>query len=546
MRIATAACFCLAHFLAFAPPVRADSFLLSSPVSDVTVYDQGAEIVRRVPFSIPVGQHELILQDLPASVDILRIRVAVEGARGGTLTMRSDFTPPRDRTKSAAELAAATRVEALERQIEGVRDRAATARLAADAAATRRQFLSDLGKADGMSEAGPDQLRAISRMIGEEALEAARSAQSGEIDARRIERALDDLADQLDDARQALAALTPETSDRAYLAVQVDADAPGDGVLTVRYYTDEASWSPVYDMRLDRKASKLAIERGALVSQASGENWTGVNLVLSTARPSEDMTPPEVYPRPRRIEDPAPAKEPRYSDTVGAAPPAMEAPVIVEQAVGLSADLSGYAVTYTYPVPVSVASDADAVRLRIDTLDLDATIRARAVAQSWTDAVFLVAHVVNTSGEEILPSLISALYVDGTFVGAASTNPIPANDDADLFFGPVKGLLVSRVVKGENEGNSGIISRSNEQSETARITLRNLTDEEWPVTVIDQVPYSTQDDLQITWRADPRPSVTDWEDKRGVMAWDITLAPGAARDITLSHTLSWPEGKVLR
>jgi len=47
-------------------PAIADSFSLRSNVSEVTVYSMGAKITRKTPFSIPAGQHELIVQDLPS------------------------------------------------------------------------------------------------------------------------------------------------------------------------------------------------------------------------------------------------------------------------------------------------------------------------------------------------------------------------------------------------------------------------------------------------------------------------------------------------
>ncbi|MFC4671342.1 DUF4139 domain-containing protein [Seohaeicola nanhaiensis] len=520
-------------------PAGAEEFTLSSPVTDATVFEIGAEVVRRVPFSVPPGRHRLILQDLPASVDLEYVRVSVDGAQAGPLTLRQQHTPPRDRTPTPEVQAAIDRVEALERQIDGVKDRAATARLAADAAAIRQQFLGDLGKAEGMATAGIDALRALSQMIGDEALDAARAAQSGEIDARRIERALPDLEDQLADAKQALDALTPEQEARAYLAQEISAGAAAEGMLTVSYYTEDAFWQPVYDLRLDRKAGRLAIDRGAYVAQHTGESWRAVNLVLSTAAPADRMQPRDIYPRLRRITDPA-------ADTAeaGVSFAPMAEPVVVAETKAM-ADLSGYVAVYRYPDPVDVATDADALRLRLDTLDLDATVSARAVPGYGETPAFLSAHVVNTSGEEILPSMQSSLYVDDTFVGSAATEGLAANDKTDLFFGPIKGLLLNRVIAAENEGNSGFISRSNQQAETARLTLRNLTGESWKVLVLDQLPYATQDDLTITWKADPRPDVTDWEDKRGVLAWDVDIAPGEEKRITLEHTLSWPEGKVL-
>ena len=44
-------------------------------------------------------------------------------------------------------------------------------------------------------------------------------------------------------------------------------------------------------------AQKLVLERGLMVQQGTGEDWSDVRLTLSTSRPSDRSTPSEVYPR---------------------------------------------------------------------------------------------------------------------------------------------------------------------------------------------------------------------------------------------------------
>ena len=64
--------------------------------------------------------------------------------------------------------------------------------------------------------------------------------------------------------------------------------------------------------------------------------------------------------------------------------------------------------------------------------------------------------------------------------------------------------------------------------------------------VLDLVPYSEQEDLEIEVTADPAPSETDVDGQRGILAWEFELAAGGKQTITLEQTLSWPEGMVLR
>jgi Domain of unknown function (DUF4139) len=115
-----------------------------------------------------------------------------------------------------------------------------------------------------------------------------------------------------------------------------------------------------------------------------------------------------------------------------------------------------------------------------------------------------------------------------------------------MAFGAIEGLRLTRDMPNRLEGDSGIIVTSNQIEESATLKIENLTDESWPVRMLDQVPYSEQEDLEVTVSADPAASETDVDGKRGVLAWDFDLAPGEMREITLDHSLSWPEGMVLQ
>jgi hypothetical protein len=106
-------------------------------------------------------------------------------------------------------------------------------------------------------------------------------------------------------------------------------------------------------------------------------------------------------------------------------------------------------------------------------------------------------------------------------------------------------LQLSRVNE-RNEGDRGVLSRSNEITENVVIEVENLTGESWPLRVLDQVPYSEQEDLVITWNAQPRPTQVDVDDQKGVLAWDSEIAAGETFEINLNYSLQWPDGKILR
>ena len=55
-----------------------------------------------------------------------------------------------------------------------------------------------------------------------------------------------------------------------------------------------------------------------------------------------------------------------------------------------------------------------------------------------------------------------------------------------------------------------------------------------------------QQELEISYSADPSVSVADVDGKRGVLEWDFDLAAGETKAVHLESVISWPEGKVLQ
>lgn len=517
----------------------ADTIEAASRVTRVTLYPWGASVVREVMLATPAGVHTLIVPDLPQDTDTGTLRVVGAGLSIGAVNLMRDRIPVTDDTPSPDIARARAEVERLE-QVLRERDVAIAAiRLRASAAAEQIAFLRGLNQTDAPASA--EDLRAIARMVGEEVLAASQTAQAAESAALTAELARKADAEALDKARQALAALIDTDEGHAALSVSV----AGSGTMEITTYTPNASWQPVYDLRLARAEGRLNIARGVIVSQYSGEDWIGVDLTLSTARPAERSEPSTLWPWLRRIGEPeaappmAPAPMAKYGG--GADMMVAEAAPVVEQA---EMQMMGATVTYRYGAAVDIRDGVEDLRLVLDDLVLSPKVLAEAVPARDASA-FLVAEAVNDSGQVLLPGP-ATLFVDGAMIGLASMPLTAAGDDLRMGFGPIDGLRLTRSVPERTEGDRGVISKSNEQREVAVLTIDNLTNEDWPLRVIDQVPYSEQEDLVIRYTATPAPSVTDLQGQRGILAWEAELAAGKSKEIRLETSLSWPDGLVLQ
>lgn len=530
--------------LCFIPTIGlADVIRLDSHITEVTVYPEGAKITRVADYAVPAGDHSLRVLDLPETALLDMVRARIDGVRMGSVTLRDDFVPPRGDQDSDAVKAARAAVERAEDALRDKQDEAAALRLAREAAETRIGFLRQLGEGAALEGATPEDLRAVARMVGEETLAARAAVIEAEAEARQLDRDIADLEDALEDARQALAALETGGGPTNLVEVAISAGDAAEGQLVLTYYTPYAHWEAVNDAYLSLSdPAQLQLRRGAMVWQRSGENWADVTLTLSTSEPSGQVAPSEVYPWLRRIEEPYQPLLKRSADmAMSEAPVGAPAPM-VEEARAVS--LQGLIFNYAYPRPVTVASGADGLRLELGDLTFAPDITAVS-APLWDETAYLTAGFTNGSGELLLPTAATQLFLEGEFVGSVATDKIAAGAEMELPFGSVDGLRVSRVVT-RNEGDTGILTKSNEESEEVRIEVENLTGRVWPMRVVDRVPYSQQEDLEITWQARPTPSETNVDDKTGVLAWDFDIPEGARRRIELSYRILWPQDMELR
>lgn len=519
----------------------ADTIEAPSKVSSVVLYPWGASVTRQVELSAPAGVHELIVPDLPQGTDASQLRVSGEGVRIGSVTLvdgrkpvTGDMTPPEVQ-------AARDTVERLEIALEGREVEVEAIRLKAAAAREQIAFL----RAMKPEATGAEDLRALSQMVGAEVLAASQAALAADQEALAAERDLKSDREALEKARQALAALIDEGAGKMTLAASVE----GNGVLEITTFTPNASWQPVYDLRLERKADRLTLERGVVVSQYSGEDWSGVELILSTARPADQSAPTQLWPWLRRVGPPdapqplgsaAPRSKLEAEFSADAAMAAAPEPVMVERA---ATEMMGATVTYRYGAAVEIRDGVEALRLKLDDIALSPEVVAEAVPARDATA-FLVATAQNDSDQVLLPGP-ATLFADGAMVGQAHLPLTAAGDELRLGFGPIDGIRLERLVPEKTEGDRGVISKSNEMREVAILKIENLTGEAWPLRVIDQVPYSEQEDLVIRHTATPPASETDLDGQRGILAWDFELGAAETREIRLETTLSWPSGQIL-
>lgn len=529
-------------------PACADTIAATSRITAVTVYPDGAKLTREVTFTAPsAGQHELLVTDLPLQTDPGLIRLATsEGLQAGAFNLRADRLPPREDPLTEEQKTAKSEVETAQTAADQAQLALEAIQAKVEAAEAQVRFLSSFSGAlpDG---ATPETIKAMAGMIGGETLAARQAALAAKAELPSAQKAATEAQEALAKAQAAYDALPSADMDYTALSVAVAAAEAGEETVTITQYVGNASWQPVYDLNLTRKeGDRLTINRSVLVTQYTGEDWDGVALTLSSSRPSEQAAPSQLWPELRSVAkketDAERARKALESGDMlyGGAPVAEAAAAPITAAMGIEGDT----VVYTYPDPVTVAAGSENLRLALDSLDFAPVVKAVAVPRLDRTA-FVMASFTNGSAEPLLPGQ-AMLFREGVLVGSTWLEVIAPGVETDVGFGAIETLTVKREMPVRAGGETGVFTTANQQTESAVITVENTGPEAWPVRILDQVPYTEQDDLEIEVSASPEATETDVDGQRGILAWEFDLAAGGKETITLDQTLTWPEGMILQ
>ncbi len=543
--------------IALCAPAFADTITGEARVDTVTIYPGLATITRQVTLNVPAGQHDIIVPGLPQNLNTEGLRLsAPAGTQIGAVNLAYDRLPVTPDQTSPEIQAAKDEVERLEDALRTRNVAIAEIRLRVEAAAEQIAFLQSLSQASAgetLTASTVADIQALAQMVGTETLTVRQAAFAAEQEAKAAERAREDDIEALTDAQRALAALMAPEDDGSVLTFTLNAAEAGEVTVDISSLEGYANWSPVYDMRLTTGDDpSLDIDRAVVVSQQTGQDWLDVQLILSTARPGEQIRPGDVWGYPRRIiseEDLEREQNQAFmADSVSTLSRSVVGGVAEVAAAPepfkATADFSGATVTYTYPGRVDIRNGVDDLRLPLDTLELDADVWAEAVP-SRDQIAYRMAEFTNTTPEILLPGQ-ALIFADGTMIGFSNLPLLAAGADTKMGFGPLDGLRLTRAIPNKTEGDVGVFSSANQLTEQAVMSVENLTGQTWDVLLRDAVPYSEQDDLEVEITASPAITRRSPERQRGILEWDLTLPAGTKQDITMDYTLTWPSGYILR
>ena len=260
------------------------------PIQTVTVFSDRAQVSRGGTVTVQPGVQAFRLSDLPGAALTDTVRLSAEGVT----VVRLEVNPVlRERVSIDSLDQVVTTIEALQAELVQL-ERQMTV------------YSSEIALLGNLApKALPDEEWRLGAKVSAALAPAVWQATFGFIEARRSKdqgtltllgtkrRAI---LEKLHDARREAARLNVGgLTDRKLEVVAIlDAKQAGAAKLSLDYFITGASWLPVYDVRFAPDQGKVTLETAGLVGQATGESWTDVAMLLSTAIPGQGIDLPEL------------------------------------------------------------------------------------------------------------------------------------------------------------------------------------------------------------------------------------------------------------
>jgi uncharacterized protein (TIGR02231 family) len=335
--------------------------------------------------------------------------------------------------------------------------------------------------------------------------------------------------------------------------VTLEVTRPGNLTLALSAVTGQAGWEPAYDARLAADGKSAGLTFHSLVRQLTGEDWTNVELILSTARPTAGGAPPELYPWLLSFYRPMPMAAPVMSAPAPMRAKKMEARAMMDAEESESIDAMKEAVPAGY-LTAQASSEQTSVSFRIPrTVDIPSDNRQHSsvvameqlpvnleflATPKLSPLVFLKSEIVNRGSYPLLPGRVN-IFTGNTFTGSSYLKKVAAGEKFDLFFGSDDQVTVKREELKQHK-EAGLFGK-NRMSYRYRIEAANFRGEDQTVTIRDQLPLAGDAEIKVTL---DEPSIKPDEIKDdGRLTWKLPLKAGEKRELTFGIVVEYPKDR---
>jgi uncharacterized protein (TIGR02231 family) len=341
-----------------------------------------------------------------------------------------------------------------------------------------------------------------------------------------------------------------EKTSSGKLVLQVMNTTAGNVSLEISYVTNNASWSPFYDLRADNVTSPINMMYKAQVVQNTGIDWKKVKLTLSSGNPNQNNQAPILsswflrygYEQSYGYRDGDKKSKQNVIQSLSG-----KVSGLTIQEKDEESTISAYTtinenqlnVSFDIDIPYDILSNGKAHSVALKEIKLPASYKYYAAPRVEKEA-FLLAEIADYSKYNLLPGEANIIF-EGMYVGKTTINPSQTSDTLNLSMGRDKKVSIKREKVVDKSGTKFLPSKK-EQTFTYDITVRNNKKEAIIMLLKDQYPLSTDKEIEIELLQKDGAKANL---ETGILTWDLDLKPNETKKIRISYLVKYPKDKII-
>lgn len=530
----------LIAFLSFTLQLKAqEKREISSQISDVVVYLQGAQVTRQAKISIPSGKSELLFTGITPMLNSESMQVSA--GRGITILSVNHSIDYLD-SKKSDEIS----MKLVKRRDE-LQDSIALAKNTREIYIKEQKMLMS-NQSIGGQETGVnvEQLIKATNFFRERLTEIEKTLFSNHQETLEMNKRLDKINRQLNELN------AQDDRPTSTIKVTVAADKAANYPVELTYTVHQARWQPFYDIRVNDTNDPVTLVYKAKVFQSTEENWDNVNLTLSTGNPSISNYKPELqtwflYPAPpppalgsvsglNIVEDDVELEEELVIEDMEASPMRIRSSKSLgKQYVTTTRQQTTTA--FGIQIPYTIPADNQGYDVAVSDHQIEAGYQYATVPK-LSPHVYLLAQINDWNELNLLPGQAN-IYFDQTYQGKTHLDPYTSKDTLNLSIGRDPAILVERELQKDFSSKSFFGSNVKE-TKSWKITVRNTKNTKASVLVEDQYPISTNSDIKVELEESSGARVNS---KTGILNWELELAPGETKELRLIYSVRYPKDR---
>ena len=332
--------------------------------------------------------------------------------------------------------------------------------------------------------------------------------------------------------------------------------------LALSYYTTQAGWQPIYDIRVNSTTNAINLVYKASVIQNTGIHWDNTKLTLSTGTPNFTTTAPTFNPWYLQLYVPQLYKSMQQQSLSELVVTGLGANTIqgykkkentnadedtyeLEEKSVTPSTLDNYTslkqgllnTNFEIDLPYDIMSNGLPHSINIKEQEITSQLKNYAIPKLDADA-YLLTEITNWENLDLIPGNAN-IIMDDTYIGKSFVDPNTTADTLNLSLGKDKRVAVKRTLV-KDATTTKTTADYTKQTFTYELTIKNNKQKAINLILKDQYPLSNVKEVVVTLDNTGGALVND---ELGVLNWQMNILPGKVEKVRFSYTVKYPRDK---